>query len=176
MGYEHEPLQPRWFRIDIFGSKIYVWKKNPIMVQVRLCLWGPSKNLIIELTSDPRSDRWAKKKLFIFLFLLYSNEHVKRNKTLKLAWLQWYTLSRGHWNHSSILHLSAGIWLLVRRSSSYRVFIKYCVFFEDFKIFRILFFSVVSVCTHTRQVENQRCCRTGRVQKNHKILRKKHNI
>ena len=110
---------------------------------MRLCLWGPSKNLIIELTSDPRSDRWAKKKLFIVLFLLYSNEHVKRNKTLKLAWLQWYTLSRGHWNHSSILHLSAGIWLLVRRSSSYRVFIKYCVFFEDFKI---LPFSVFPRC------------------------------
>ena len=26
------------------------------------------------------------------------------------------------------------------------------------------------VCTHTRQVEHQRCNRTGRVQKNHKIL------
>ena len=35
----------------------------------------------------------------------------------------------------------------------------------------------VSVCTHTRQVEpHQRCSRTGRVQKNHKILKKKHNI
>ena len=34
----------------------------------------------------------------------------------------------------------------------------------------------VSVCTHTRQVEHQRCSRTGRVQKNHKIFRKKHNI
>ena len=32
------------------------------------------------------------------------------------------------------------------------------------------------VCTHTRQVEHQRRSRTGRVQKNHKILRKKHNI
>ena len=30
----------------------------------------------------------------------------------------------------------------------------------------------VSVCTHTRQVEHQRCSRTGRVQKNHKTLRK----
>ena len=30
----------------------------------------------------------------------------------------------------------------------------------------------VSVCTHTRQVEHQRCSRTGRVQKNVKILRK----
>ena len=54
------------------------------------------------------------------------------------------------------------------------------VFFsEDFKIFRILDFLCtpsVSVCSHTRQVENQRCSRTGRVPKNHKILRKKHNI
>ena len=32
---------------------------------------------------------------------------------------------------------------------------------------------LVSVCTHNRQVENLRCSRTGRVQKNHKILRKK---
>ena len=28
------------------------------------------------------------------------------------------------------------------------------------------------MCTHARQVENQRCSRTGRVKKNHKILRK----
>ena len=43
---------------------------------------------------------------------------------------------------------------------SYRVLIKYCVFFEDFKIFRtlsFLCFPSVSVCVHTRQVENQRC-------------------
>ena len=39
-----------------------------------------------------------------------------------------------------------------------------------------LFSLGVSVCTHTRQVENQRCSRTGRVHKNHKILRKKHNV
>ena len=58
----------------------------------------------------------------------------------------------------------------------YRVFIKYCVFSELFKIFRTLFSLGVSDCTHTRQVENQRCSRTGRVQKNHEILRKKHNI
>ena len=66
-------------------------------------------------------------------------------------------------------------------SWTYRVFIKYCIFLKDFKIFRTLAFFCfpsVSVCvhTHTRQVENQRCSRTGRVQKNHKILRKKHNI
>ena len=30
----------------------------------------------------------------------------------------------------------------------------------------------ISVCTHTRQVEHQRCSRTGRVQKNYNILRK----
>ena len=35
-----------------------------------------------------------------------------------------------------------------------------------------LFFLGVSVCTHTRQVEHQRCSRIGRVQKNHKMLRK----
>ena len=60
----------------------------------------------------------------------------------------------------------------------YRVFIKYCVFFRRFENIPDsgIFSLGVSVCTHTRQVENQRCCRTGRVQKNHKILRKKHNI
>ena len=58
----------------------------------------------------------------------------------------------------------------------YRVFIKYCVFSEFFRIFRTLPSLGVSLCTQSRQVENQRCCRTGRVKKNHKILRKKHNI
>ena len=52
------------------------------------------------------------------------------------------------------------------------VFVKYCVFSEDFKIFLSLFSLGVSVCTHTRQVEHQRCSRTFRVQKNHNILRK----
>ena len=48
------------------------------------------------------------------------------------------------------------------------------VFFSElFKIFQTLFSLGVSVCTHIRQVENQRCSRTGRVQK---ILRKKHRI
>ena len=58
----------------------------------------------------------------------------------------------------------------------YRVFIKYCVFFRIFENIPesdlSLFSLGVSVCIHTRQVENQRCSRTGRVQKNHKILRK----
>ena len=35
-----------------------------------------------------------------------------------------------------------------------------------------LFSLCISTCTQTRQVEHQRCSRTGRVQKNHKILRK----
>ena len=42
-------------------------------------------------------------------------------------------------------------------------------FFEYFKIFRTLFSPGVSVCKHTRQVEHQRCSRTGRVQKNPKF-------
>ena len=54
------------------------------------------------------------------------------------------------------------------------------VFFsEDFKMFWSLAFACfpsVFVCTHTRQVERQRCSRTGRGQKNNKILRKNHNI
>ena len=35
-----------------------------------------------------------------------------------------------------------------------------------------LFSLGVSVCIHSRQVEHQRCSRNGRVQNNHKILRK----
>ena len=59
----------------------------------------------------------------------------------------------------------------------YRVLIKHCGFFDDFE-WNILdswlppFSLGVSVCIQTRQVEHQRCRRTGRVQKNHKILRK----
>ena len=56
----------------------------------------------------------------------------------------------------------------------YRVFIKYCVFFEYLKYSVLLPFSVFPrwQCVHTRQVEHQRCSRTGRVQKIYKILRK----
>ena len=58
----------------------------------------------------------------------------------------------------------------VVRRRRYRVLIKYCVF------------SKIGVqCVYTRlhagtarwQVEHQRCCRTGRVQENYNILRKK---
>ena len=63
---------------------------------------------------------------------------------------------------------------------SYRVFVKYCVFSEDFKNIPdsglSLFSLGVSVCTHTRQAEHQCCSRSGRVQKNPNILMKKHNI
>ena len=61
---------------------------------------------------------------------------------------------------------------------TYRVFIKYCVFFEDFKIYSGPWplsvsprCSGVSVCTQW-QVKHQRCSRSCRVQKNHNILRK----
>ena len=54
-------------------------------------------------------------------------------------------------------------WLFITGCSLNIVF-----FSEDFKIFLTLFSLSVSVFTHTRQVETQRCSRTGRVQKNHK--------
>ena len=48
---------------------------------------------------------------------------------------------------------------------------------KDFRILRTLAFLLGSVlCTQTRQVEHQRCSRTGRVQENRKNLRKKHSI
>ena len=53
--------------------------------------------------------------------------------------------------------------------------IKYCVFSKNLKYIPNFGFSrfpiVVSVCTQW-QVKHQRCSRTGRVQKNHNILRK----
>ena len=56
---------------------------------------------------------------------------------------------------------------------NYWVFIIYCVFSQILiYIFRTLFSLDVSVCTHTWQVEHQRCGRTGRVQKIQKNLRK----
>ena len=71
--------------------------------------------------------------------------------------------------------------MVALRHVSYRMFNKYCVFLEDFKIFRTLaflcFLSVsVRVQTQVGRTPAQRCSRTGRVQKNHKISRKKHNI
>ena len=63
------------------------------------------------------------------------------------------------------------------RAAVYRVFIKYCgVFFKDFRIFRTLVFLCFPSVSVDRQVEHKRCRWTGRVKKNHKILRKKHNI
>ena len=61
----------------------------------------------------------------------------------------------------------------------YRLFIKYCVFSEILKCSGLWPFYVFPRCQcvyTTRQVEHQRCSRTSRVQKNPKILRKKHNI
>ena len=44
-----------------------------------------------------------------------------------------------------------------------------CFFWRFSSITDLSLFSLgVSVCTHTRHVEHQRCSRTGRVQKNHK--------
>ena len=77
------------------------------------------------------------------------------------------------------LCLSIGCLVGVSVFHSYRVFIKYCVFSKDFRIFWTLVFlcfRLVSVCTHTRQIEHQRCSRTDRVQKNQKNFRKKHMI
>ena len=48
------------------------------------------------------------------------------------------------------------IYLSTISCSYYRVFIKYCVFSEFFKIFRTLFSLGVSLCTQSRQVENQK--------------------
>ena len=74
-----------------------------------------------------------------------------------------------------IVAVEAGVFEIV----TYRVFIKYCAFSKILKYsgrLLSLFSLGPSVCTRTRQVEHQRHSRTGRVQKNHKILREKHNI
>ena len=59
---------------------------------------------------------------------------------------------------------------------STRLFIKYLCFFRKILkysgLWPLLFSPCVSVCTPTRQVEHKRWSRTGRVQKNHKILGK----
>ena len=77
-------------------------------------------------------------------------------------------------------YIFMGLFSLVVKST-YRVFIKYCVFTKILKYSGLWPFSVFprSQCvysTRTRQVEHQRSSRIGRVQKNHKKLRKKHNI
>ena len=58
----------------------------------------------------------------------------------------------------------------------YRMFIKSCVFFVNFKIYSRFSVGVYIGLYAKWQVEDQRCSRTGRVGKNHNILRKKHNI
>ena len=59
--------------------------------------------------------------------------------------------------------------ILGQLSFLYRVFIKYCVFFEDFKIFRSLFSLGVNVC-HTHQAG-----RTPALQQNWQNLEKSQN-
>ena len=68
--------------------------------------------------------------------------------------------------------------LFSRRSNyKYRVFIKYCVFRKFLYIFRTLaslgVYTGLYAWTTKWQVEHQRYSRTGRVKKNHNILRKK---
>ena len=57
---------------------------------------------------------------------------------------------------------------------TYRVFIYYCVFFEDIKIYSKLWFSLLSVCVHRNSCRppDGRLIATDRVKKNHNILRK----
>ena len=85
--------------------------------------------------------------------------------------LPFFSVSRRVSNILPLLHSSG-----LRSFSRVRISPTGCslniVFFSEFfKIFRTLSSLGVSLCTQSRQVENQRCCRTGRVQKNHKILR-----
>ena len=72
------------------------------------------------------------------------------------------------------------LWFLNHGNPKYSVFINY-FFFQKNLIYSGLWpFSVFPrcqcMCTHARQVEHQRCSRTGRVQKKYNILRKKYNI
>ena len=87
-----------------------------------------------------------------------------------------HTCSMGHffWTFQyNVMKFSHIVHNFICYRCRYRVFIKYCVFSKI-----LIYFpdSVFSRCTNTRQVEHQRCSRTGRVLKNHKVLRKKHNI
>ena len=54
--------------------------------------------------------------------------------------------------------------IYIYATSMYSVLIKYCVFKISIYITDSIFLDV-SVRTHARQVEHQRCSRTGRVQK-----------
>ena len=98
---------------------------------------------------------------FWFLsLLLFLEIHISCTRTYTIHIIHMYIIDKK--KYTSDIH-TIGM---------YRVFIKYCVFSELLEIFRTLFSLAVSVCAHTRQVINQHCSRTGRVQKNHKILRK----
>ena len=92
---------------------------------------------------------------------------------------QWFLKLRGRFSESLSLIYIIDVTDAEASPLTYNtVFIKYCFFRRFYNIpdsCLSLFSLGLSVCTHTRQVEHHGCSRTGNVQKNHKILREKHN-
>ena len=120
--------------------------------------WNEKKRLSLQIISSKRC----------FIFSLKSS--TQKGKKLKCNRMIYQTRQKNETHRLCDERREMNVFL------KYRVLIKYCVFSDFFEKFRTLFSFGVSLCTQTRQVENQRCSRTRRVQKNHNILRKKHNI
>ena len=164
MQYLGIKTEKRWLYYDPINNKI-----SQLCVKTGwFFFWVCFLSQFVPINQNPNSIReWKSlKKEFVFLSFLFT------------CWV--------------ILRLAADmtvclVLVAVRMAESLgtaRSATRYIVGLEIIKMHKVhgvhylfsLFSLCVSVCTPTRQVENQRCSRTGRVQKNHKILRKKHNI
>ena len=108
-------------------------------------------------TPNPSFQRSLIKLWNIFLLLLHHSTHVNNKQSNReqrhpLCWcLQWTKLGTSYPLSDSLL---GQCFVAVRcdKWKWYRVFIKYCVFSENFKIFQTLAFLCypsVSVCVHT---------------------------
>ena len=88
------------------------------------------------------------------------------------------TLQLARWSTLTKTKISLHYWsdLIFTRSDFTGCSLNIVFIPEYFKIFRtlaFLCFPSVSVCTHCRQVEHQRCSRTGRVQKKSQHFKEK---
>ena len=102
-----------------------------------------------------RTHFWERRPLAIIRMDILHEER-RFHKMLDIFFFESSSLKMPQCTRDHIFHTCTGCSLNI-------------VFFSEFwKIFWTLFSLGGSVCTHTRQVEHQRCGRTGRVQKNHK--------
>ena len=113
--------------------------------------------------------------LYYFIYFEHCSVWRSGGQELNAAFAILNNKSKQQWRRQSPENMSQS-----NRQLSYRVLINYCVFSKILKYSLSWLFLGLYTGLHAWttkwQVEHPRCSRTGRVKKNYKILRKKHNI